>query len=97
MTETPKIRHRLSNVTMDWKVTVIMMPPAYYFRPGELPDCHTGLQMRQLKNRIREKLNVQAGVNVELGYGDETGLNLIAISDDDSVEEVVQAILQFFF
>ena len=78
---------------MYWKVTVIMMPPSYLYRIVELPDCHAGHQMRQLKGRIREKLNVPVGVNVELGYGDETG-RIFTISDDGSVEEVVQAILQ---
>ena len=75
---------------MSWKVTVIMMPPSYLYSTVELPDCHTGHQMRQLKDRIREKLNVPVGVNVELGYCDEIG-RIFTISDDGSVEEVVQA------
>ena len=77
---------------MYWKVIVIMLPPSYPYRPVELPGCHAGHQMRQLKDRVREKLNILVGVNLELGYGpDETG-RIFTISDDDLVEEVVQAI-----
>lgn len=72
-----------------------MMPPSYAYRTVALPDCHAGHQMRQLKDRIREELDVPVGVKVELGYGDETG-RIIAVSDDDSVEEVVQAIVQVY-
>jgi len=80
---------------MYWKVNAIMMPPTYNYRIVELPACHAGHQMRQLVDRIREKLTIPVGVNVELGYGDDHG-GIIAVSDDDSVEEVFQLILQVY-
>ena len=84
---------------MYWTVIVTMMPPAmppflYPYDFAVLPECHAENQMRQLKDTLRERLEVP-GVNLELCHGDGTG-GVITVSDDDSVEEVVQAIVQVY-
>ena len=49
--------------------------------------------MSQLKDRLRDKLNVPVGEKVELYIWDGSG-GVIKVGDDDSVEQVVLAIVQ---
>ena len=80
---------------MYWTIFVTMLPPSLHpYVSVVLPECHAENQMRQLKDRLRARLHVP-GEKVELGYGDGTG-GVITVSDDDSVEEVVQAIVQVY-
>ena len=74
-----------------YRLVGVTMLPSYKF--VGLPDCHSGHSMSELKNRIRSKLEVPPGVHMELGYADETG-NIVSVSNDDTVEQVVQAIIQ---
>ena len=81
---------------MYWTVCVTMMPPSLNpFQLVVLPECHAEHQMRQLKDRLRDKLDVPVGEKVELCYGDGIG-GVIYVSDDDSVEVVVQVIVQVY-
>ena len=81
---------------MYWTVGVTMIPPSLLpFECVLLPQCHPENQMRQLKDRLRERLDLPVGLKVELCYGDGAG-GVITFRDDDSVEEVVQAIVQVY-
>ena len=75
-------------------VSVVILYPSY--KVVYLPDCHTGHLMSNLKDRVREKLDVPPGVEIKLGYatGTEMPLGIISVSDDDTVEHVVQEIVQ---
>ena len=76
-------------------VCVTMMPQSLFpFESVFLHQCHADHQMRQLKDRLRDELDVP-GEKVELGHVDGTG-GVITVSDDDSVEEVVEAIIQVY-
>ena len=80
---------------MYWLVSVTMLPPTLHpYLNVPLPQCHSENQMRLLKDCLRERLNIP-DVKVELSYVDETGRK-ITVSDDDTVEEVVQAIVQVY-
>ena len=80
---------------MYWAVSVAMLPPTTHptnlHQIVALPQCHSNNQMWQLKDRIRQRLDIP-GVRLELSYGGGTGR--ITVSDDATVEEVVQAIAQ---
>ena len=79
---------------MYWTVCVTMMPQSLFpFESVFLHQCHADHQMRQLKDRLRDELNVSVGEKVELYIWDGSG-GVINIGDDDSVEQVVQAIVQ---
>ena len=80
---------------MYWSIYVIPIPPSLYpFELVVLPECKAENQMRQLKDRIRERFALPVGERVELGYGKAGAI--ITVSDDDSVDEVVEAIGQVY-
>ena len=80
---------------MSWTVYVTMIPPSLHpFEFEILPECKAENQMRQLKDRIRERFALQVGEKVRLGYGKAGAI--IEVSDDDSVDEVVEAIGQVY-
>ena len=81
---------------MYWTVFVTTLPPSLHpYECVVLPECHAENQMRQLKDRLRERLDLQVGEKVDLCYWDGAG-GVITARDDDSVEEVVQAIVQVY-
>ena len=71
--------------------SVAPFPPLVYTPLVVLPECKAENQMRQLKDRIRERFALQVGEKVRLGYGKAGAI--IEVSDDDSVDEVVEAII----
>ena len=80
---------------MYWTVCVNTIPQSLYpYESVFLHQCHADHKMRQLKDRLRDELDVP-GEKVELGHADGTG-GVITVSDDDSVEEVVEAIIQVY-
>jgi len=76
---------------MQYRAVTVTMLPSYDFVC--LPDCHTGHLMSQLKDRVRVKLDVPPNVEIKLGYAAGLG-NIVSVNDDDTVEHVVQEIVQ---
>ena len=75
-------------------VCVTMIPQSLHpYESVFLHQCHADHQMRQLKDRLRDELDVPVGEKVELYIWDGVG-GVIKVGDDDSVEQVVQAIVQ---
>ena len=83
---------------MYWMVFVTMLPQSLYpYECVVLHECHAENQMRQLKDRLRERLDLPVGEKVDLCYWDGAGAGgVITARDDDSVEEVVQTIVQVY-
>ena len=79
---------------MYWTVCVTTIPASLYpYESVFLHQCHADHQMRQLKDRLRDNLDVPVGEKVELYIWDGVG-GVMKVGDDDSVEQVVQAIVQ---
>ena len=76
--------HHVSHGHRDHDAVLRLRGPAH---------CHTGHLMSQIKDRVRVRLDVPPNVEIKLGYAAGLG-NIVSVSDDDTVEHVVQEIVQ---